>query len=441
MKKAYSSTPQCVLVTGARQIGKTHSIRKFGREAFKHFVEVNFVETPGAIQIFHNAQSVEEIISRLSAFTSQPLVENETLVFFDEVQKCPECVTQMKFLVEDGRFRYAMSGSLLGVELKGLRSAPVGYIDVKEMYPLDFEEFILALGVNQRIVDTLKACFDQRKAVDPVIHDRLMSLFYLYLVVGGMPAAVSRYVKTNNIQEVVAAQQAIINLYRLDISQYDPQSKLYLDEIFDLIPSELDAKNKRFILKNLNENFKFSRYKDSFLWMKNAGIALPTYNVEEPRVPLRLNEQRNLFKLFSSDVGLLCCQYANGIQLKMLSGEIDINFGAIFENVVAQELTAHGFSLYYFNSKKLGELDFVVEHGGVVLPIEVKSGKDYAKHKALSNVMNTPEYGIPEAVVLCNDNVHTAGAVVYLPVYMVMFLVAREEVPAMVFKPDLSGLE
>lgn len=436
----YKNTRQCLLLTGARQIGKTYSIRKFGKEHFKYFVEVNFIETPAAVQIFNDVQSVEDIITRLSAFVSVPLVPGDTFIFFDEVQKCPECVTQMKFLVDDRRFRYAMSGSLLGVDLKGLRSVPVGYVNTKEMYPLDFEEFILALGVNIGLIDKLRVCYESKTHVDPVVHERLMRLLYLYIVVGGMPAAVSKYIETNNIQDVVLMQQSILNLYHWDISQYDPDKKLYIDEIFDLIPSELDAKNKRFILKSLNENFKFSRYKDSFLWLKDAGVALPTYNVQAPTLPLKLNELRNLFKLFSNDVGLLCCQYANGIQLKMLSGECTLNYGAIFENFIAQELTAHGYDLYYYNSKKFGELDFVVEHTGHILPIEVKSGKDYTKHNALNNVLSNPEFELPEAIVLCNDNIRQDGIITYMPIYMSMFIKRKPQTSPLIYKPDLSGL-
>lgn len=436
----YETTRQCLLLTGARQIGKTYSIRKFGKENFRNFVEVNFIETPAAIEIFRDVQSVEDIITRLSAFVSVPLVPKETFIFFDEVQKCPECVTQMKFLVDDGRFRYAMSGSLLGVDLKGLRSVPVGYVNIKEMFPLDFEEFILALGVSSGLIDKLKTCYENKTPVDSVVHERLMRLLYLYIVVGGMPAAVSKYIETNNIQDVVLIQQSILNLYHWDISQYDPDKKLYIDEIFDLIPSELDAKNKRFILKSLNENFKFSRYKDSFLWLKEAGVALPTYNVQAPTLPLKLNELRNLFKLFSNDVGLLCCQYANGIQLKMLSGECNLNYGAIFENLIAQELTVHGYDLYYYNSKKFGELDFVVEHSGHILPIEVKSGKDYTKHNALNNVLSNPEFGLSEAIVLCNDNIRQDGIVTYLPIYMSMFIKRKDQTSPLIYKPDLSGL-
>lgn len=435
----FQSQNKALLITGARQTGKTFSIRQFARRNYSTFIEINFIESPSAKDIFFEARDAQEILFRLSAFVTQPLVPGKTLIFLDEVQECPEAVTQIKFLVDEGSYRYALSGSLLGVELKDLRSEPVGYLDVKEMFPLDFEEFCLALGMSRKLLDTLAGFFLHRQPIDPFVHERMMSLFRLYLIVGGMPAAVSKYLSTNNLQAVVAEQQAILRLYKRDIAKYDPQHKLYLDEIFELIPSELNAKNKRFILKRLNENMKFSRYEDSFLWLKDAGVALPTYNIEEPRLPLLLSKQRNLFKLFQNDVGLLACQYAGSIGLQILKGDSTINFGCIYENAVAQELHAHGFDLYYFNSKRQGELDFVAEYKAEVLPIEVKSGKDYARHNALSNILNTPDYHIHHAMVFCNDNISCRGAFTYYPIYMIMFL--QKEEPANVIYPfDMTGL-
>lgn len=325
------------------------------------------------------------------------------------------------------------------MELKNLRSAPVGYMAVKDMYPLDLEEFALALGINENVLDVLKKNFDEATAVDDFIHEKMMEVFRLYLIVGGMPAAVEKYLATNNLQDVMAEQQSIIRLYKQDIAKYDPNRKLYIGEIFDRIPAELDAKNKRFILKNLNENIKFSRYENSFLWLKDAGVALPVYNVEEPTVPLILASTRNLFKLFLSDIGLLASLYADGIQMRILNNEPSINFGSIYENAVAQELCAHGFTLYYYNNKRQGELDFVIEQNGAVLPLEVKSGKDYERHKALSNVMNSATYQIPKAYVLCNDNVKQVGKITYLPIYMLMFIKKAQPLPAH-YKIDLAGL-
>lgn len=327
----------------------------------------------------------------------------------------------------------------MGVELKDLRSEPVGYMGIKDMYPLDFEEFISCLGIREPIIASLCHAWESRTPVDNFIHNKLMELFRLYLVVGGMPAAVSKYTETNNLQEVMAIQQDIIRLYQRDIAQYDPKNKLNIEEIFRLIPPELNTKNKRFILKRLNEHAKYERYQNSFLWLKNAGVALPVYNVEEPKVPLLLSRSRNLFKLFQSDIGLLAAQYAEGIQLKIIKGDKSINFGSIFENAVAQELVAHGIVPYYYNNKKRGEIDFVIELNGEVLPIEVKSGKDYEIHRALSNLMDCDEYHLPEAIVLNNDNLKTDGKLVYAPIYMVMFIEKSHAAPDF-YQVDLSGL-
>ena len=435
----YKNNRNALLITGARQIGKTFSIREFGK-SFKAFVEINFVETPEAVEIFKGAKSSSDILLRLSALTTVPLIKGETLIFFDEVQKCPEIVTAIKFLVDEGSYRYILSGSLLGVELKDLRSEPVGYMGIKDMYPIDFEEFISYIGINENIISTLRQAWEQRIPVDQLIHTKMMELFRLYLIVGGMPAVVSKYLETNNLQEVIAIQQDIIRLYRRDIAQYDPNNKLYIEEIFNLIPPELNAKNKRFILKRLNENAKFERYQNSFLWLTNAGVALPVYNVEEPKTPLLLARSRNLFKLFQNDIGLLAAQYAEGIQLRIIKGDKDINYGSIYENAVAQEFAAHGITPYYYNNKKRGELDFVIELNGRVVPIEVKSGKDYEVHRALSNIMDCGEYDLPEAIILTNDNLQVVNKFIYAPIYMTMFIERNNDAPAF-YKIDLSGLQ
>lgn len=434
----YATNRNALLITGARQIGKTYSIREFGR-TFKSFIEINFLENPDAVALFKGAKNSSDILLRLSAITTKPLIKGETLIFFDEVQKCPDIVTAIKFLVDEGSYRYILSGSLLGVELNDLRSEPVGYMGVKDMYPMDFEEFISCVGINQQVIDSLRTAWQSRTPVDEFVHSKIMELFRLYLVVGGMPAAVSKYIETNNLQEVMAVQKDIIKLYKRDIAQYDSNNKLGIEEIFDLIPPELNAKNKRFILKRLNENAKFERYQNSFLWLKNAGVALPVYNIEEPKLPLLLSRSRNLFKLFQSDIGLLAAQYAEGIQLRIISGDKSINFGSVFENAVAQELVAHGIDVYYYNNKKRGELDFVIELAGKVLPIEVKSGKDYDVHRALTNIMDCSEYEIPESIIFNNDNINVRGKYIYAPIYMVMFIEKKNDAPTY-YKVDLSGL-
>lgn len=431
---------QALLITGARQIGKSFSIREYGKKNFKNFIEINFLKEKNAVEAFSSADDAESLLLRISAFTNKKLEKGKTLIFLDEVQVVPEIVTAIKFLVEEGSFRYVLSGSLLGIELKNIRSLPVGYMTIKEMFPLDIEEFFTACGVQKNIFDSLENCFKANQPVDPIVHNKMMELFRLYMVVGGMPAVVQTYINSNNIKNVVDEQKSILAMYREDISKYDVDNKLYIEDIFDLIPSELNSQNKRFILKKLNENIKFNRHENSFIWLREAGVAIPVYNVESPTLPFELAKLRNLFKLFSNDVGLLACQYADGIQLKILNNEKEINFGSVYENVVAQELKSHGFKLYYFNSKKQGEIDFLIKLDDKPIPLEVKSGKYYERHNALKNVINNDEYKIEKAFVLCNDNISVKEKIIYLPIYMTMFI-KEKEISNMIYKIDLSNLD
>ena len=436
LEKHYTMTNKALLLTGARQTGKTYAIRKYAKDHGLQLVEMNFVLQPETIDIPRGAVNVQELLLRISAYANHPLEPGKTLIFFDEIQAYQDIMTWVKALVEDGRYRYALSGSLLGLELN-VRSLPVGYMSEYQMFPLDFEEFIRNIGVTDEVLDSVRSAWDQRKPVDAYIHEKLMRLFNLYLIVGGMPAAVQQYVDTNDLQRVIQEQKAILAFYKKDIANYDPENKLYINDVFDLIPSELNAKNKRFILKRLNEHIKFSRHENSFVWLRDADMALPVYNVEEPRVPLKLNELRNLFKLFQNDVGLLASQYVNGIQLQILQGNVCINNGAIYENAVAQELHAHGWKLYYFNSKKQGEVDFLLENDSEIIPLEVKSGKDYQRHVALKNILSNEEYAIERAIVLCNENIKEDGNILYAPVYMTMFLHHHPAVTPLIYHPEL----
>lgn len=436
---------RALLVSGARQVGKTFLIRKVCKELFENVVEINFIEQPDAVSLLDKATDVKNIFLRLSAIADKPLTPGKTIIFFDEVQKCPEIVTAIKFLVDDGRFKYVLSGSTLGVELQDIRSVPVGYMYEYIMYPLDMQEFFKAIGINDNVVNELKNCFLNRVSVDEFIHKRMLGVVNLYLLVGGMPAVVQRYLDTNNIKSVYEEQIGILNMYKKDISQYDLENKLQIEDIFELIPSELNSKNKRFIIKNLNEKARFSKYESSFLWLKNAAVAIPTFNVDEPKMPLELSKQRNLFKLFLSDVGLLAAMYGGNIQTAVLSNAPSINFGSIYENLVAQELCAHGFSkdkhfLYYYNNKKIGEVDFIVEYDNRVVPVEVKSGKDYERHIALNNLLDIKDFDINEAYVFCSNNLFVKDKVVYYPIYMIAFF-EQVQVEDKVFKLDLSGLK
>lgn len=428
-----------LLIEGARQIGKTFSIRQFGKK-FKTYIEINFIEQPVAISLFKDLSNTKDLLARLSLFTKQKLIKRDTLIFFDEVQICPEVITYINFLVDEGSYNYILSGSLLGIEINDLRSVPVGYLTIKRMFPLTFREFALNLGLNSSILENLETSFKEKKPVDDFIHKKMMELFRVYLVVGGMPAAVNRYIETNNLNEVIDIQNQIVNLYKKDITQYDKNNKLAIAQIFELIAPQLNSQNKRFIIKDIKSGVKFDRYENSFLWLKDAGLALPVYNVETPKIPLKLSKSRSLFKLFMSDVGLLASEYSQGIQLKIISGDDKLNYGAIFENYIAQELTACEHDLYYYNNKKRGELDFLIEYDGEVLPIEVKSGKDYKVHRALSNIMDCGEFNLNRALIFNNSNLKVEGKLTYAPIYMAMFLKQEINDEDSIYKIDLSEL-
>lgn len=417
------SSDKALLIYGVRQAGKTFIVRECLKAAGCDYIEFNLIRQPEIVGILDGATSVDDLILKLSLYSDKRIVPGKTFFFFDEIQKYKEIVTKIKFLVDDKRFRYILSDSLLGVEIVNLKSAPVGYLQTINMYPLDFEEFLQIFNVGQPVLDILRKAFTSKTPVDEVIHGKIMEMFNLYLIIGGMPAAVEKYRTTGNIDDVMDEHRAIIEQYKLDFTQYEEENrKLIITHIYELIPAELNEKNKRFMIADIRKGLRYGRVEDSFTWLWKAGVALGVFNTTEPTVPLMLNEKSSLFKMFLSDVGLLTTIYGKACKLKIVSKEKDVNKGAVYENVVAQELHAHGYSLYYYNSKKKGELDFVVEHAGQVLPIEVKSGKDYEKHSALDNVMAAREYGIEEAYVFTNDNVKVDGKLTYFPIYMAMFL-------------------
>ena len=420
----HDTSRKALLLTGARQVGKTFSVRQFARTHYKTFVEFNFIKNEEAGTIFRNVSDEHDILLRLSALANVRLVPGKTLIFFDEVQACPEVITFIKFLVEEGSYRYILSGSLLGVELKNIRSVPVGYMKEAQMFPLDFEEFIRANGVGDDVIEHLREAWRDKRSPDPVIHEKMIRYHSLYLVTGGMPAVVQKYIDTNDLQQVFDEQRAIVQEYRRDVTQYDERLKMRLRHVYSLIPSELNKHNKRFYLKNLSDQQRFERAEADFIWLKEAGVAIPVYNVDEPRIPLELARKANLFKLFMNDVGLLCSLYSDGIQLKLLNGETEINSGAVYENYVAQELVAHGFeTVYYYNSKKRGEVDFLVELNGRVLPIEAKSGRNHTAHAALDNLMVEESFDIPEALVFSKSGqVTTSDRITHVPIYFLMFL-------------------
>ena len=307
------------LITGARQIGKTYLIRQCLKESGIPYIELNFIEQPELVELFQGAKDVKEILMRLSLVVKEPLKKGKTILFLDEIQEFKDIVTRIKFLVEEGSFRYIMSGSLLGVELNDLRSAPVGYMRIYDMYPLDFKEFAQAAGVHDGTFEQLYTHFKERTPVDEFVHAKMLDVFYLYLIIGGMPEAVSTYIETNDLAQVAQVHNKIIRLYKKDFSKYEHRYKLKLQEIYDAMPGQLDQKNKRFQLNSLGKGISYDRVANDFLWLKDAGVAIPVYNISEPKSPLIISENRNLFKLFFSDVGLLTSCYSNQVKVAILN--------------------------------------------------------------------------------------------------------------------------
>lgn len=431
---------KALLVTGARQIGKTWLIRdEIEKSGYTKF-EINFIDQPDMVHYLDAEMSADEFLVKLRMIMPEDCKPHETIVFFDEIQKCPEIVTKIKFLVDEGSFKYVMSGSLLGVELKGIASAPVGYLSVLRMYPMDFEEFMIANLVSKATLEMLKDKFETVRPVDEFIHQKLLALFFVYLIVGGMPDAVKTYTATKDIREVDKVQRDIVTQYKEDFSQYESEDKkLKLISIYDIIPAELNKQNKKFVFTMLDKELKFDRYENSFLWLKDAGVALPVYNVEAPVIPLLASKSSNVFRLFSSDIGLLTSAYPAATKIELINKNGEVNNGAHFENAVAQQLLCNGFELYFCKKKNIGELDFLIEMDGKVVPIEVKSGKAYRTHKALDHFMNVSDYHIEKAYVFSTGNVEEDGKVTYLPIYM-CYLVKEQSIGQLIVDLDMEGL-
>ena len=418
------SSNKALLVKGARQVGKSYLVNAFANDSFEHVVTFDLIADTSVRDSFSAARSADDLLMRMTIAATEPMIAGKTVIVIDEVQQCPNVMTFIKYLVQREDFHYILTGSLLGVTLESIDSLPIGYIEQIQMYPLDFEEFCWANGVAPSVFDMLKDCLQQEKELPDYLYDRLLSLFHQYVVVGGMPDAVKAFLATRNIDEVRKIHRDLHSLYRDDIAKYaPPELRLVIRDIYDLIPSEIGSKNRRFKLSSIEGVRRFSQVTDHFLWLSEAGVALPVYNVSAPIPPLLVGEQRNLFKLFYLDTGMLMSSYPKKVAQEVFDGapegSFGMNMGAAFEGFVAQELKAHGFKLRYFTSKKVGELDFVEETlAGDILAIEVKSGKRYRSHAALNNALATKGYGIDYALVLAESNIFRDGDVLYLPIFM-----------------------
>ena len=438
-----------LLIKGARQVGKTYSINKFIDSNFKHKIVIDFAQRMDLVDAFAQIKNYEQVLIRLSAIDGPNLVPKETVIFFDEIQvlykrreelakknmldeTSQDLITAIKPLVIEGSYRYILSGSLLGVTLNNVVLNPTGYLDIKQMYPLDFEEYLLAKRVGENVIDYLRKCFLEKESVDEEIHKIILNHFKEYVLIGGMPQAVSDFINTKNVFTVEQTQTQIIDQYTIDITKYidEEVKKLRVREIYKAIPSELNSKNKRFMSSHILTKSELNRLNliDEYLWLTNAGIAIPVFNVSAIEPPLAISVERKTLKLFINDIGLLDTMLlATGIRERILNNDKVINYGAPYENVCAQELLAHGFNekLYYYNSKKHGEIDFVIEYNNEVLPIEIKSGKadeaNVYNHSALNNALRI--YDIKEAYVFGETNYFKENDRIHqFPIYMISFI-------------------
>ena len=411
-----------MLINGARQVGKTTSVRLFAQKNYKHFVEVNFSRTPSAKSAFDGTLDTRTIVLALSALGFGPFVEGETLVFFDEIQECPNARTAIKFLVEEGRFDFIESGSLLGINYKDIPSYPVGFEEELRVFPLDFEEFLWARGVDASVIDLLRECYAEMRPVPDAIHERVMQMWREHLVVGGMPDVVRAFVSQNDFGRVVRAQRSIMSTYRADIAKYADRDRLIVRQILDAIPAELGKEDKRFVLANLEKGASRRKYENPTQWLVDAGLAYYSFNSRAFELPFEATENRSLYKLYLVDTGLLCSMLLKNMQLQVMNGEIGINQGALVENQVACDLSAKGIQLHYYDHKSRQELDFVYRDNDRIDVIEVKSGSRYRNHASLDTAMRNFPDRIGRSVVLGPCNVERRDGVDYLPLYMAMFL-------------------
>lgn len=421
-------TNKILLVNGARQIGKSYLIRYVGQKLFSHFVEINLKEDKEGDQVFADVHTTQDLYIRLSNYYSEPLGDKmDTLVFLDEIQSYPHLMTMLKFLNQESRYRFIASGSQLGVALSETPSVPLGSVTIEQMYPLDFEEFLWATGISKEWIENIRGLFLQEKPLDERTHQLLLKRFQYYLLVGGLPEAINNYLADRNMARVRQTHRDIHNLYRIDASQYDKEHKLKIRNIYDLIPSNLENKKKRIVYKNIEgkKGKTFSDYADEFEYLTNSGVALEVTAISNPRFPLVESEQKRLVKLYLNDVGLLT-HLLYGLNVNAVLQDIkSINLGTVYESVIAQELSAHGFKLYYYDNKKKGEVDFLIDDQEDLkaLPLEIKSGKDYTEHSALTKFLETPDYGINRAIVFSNEReIFMKKGVTYLPIYYCMFL-------------------
>lgn len=422
-----SNPNKTLVINGARQIGKSYIIRHVGNKLFENYIEINLLEDFLGNKNFENVSTVKDFYLQVSIIAGNKMKDkSNTLIFLDEIQTYPKLLTLLKFLNIDNKFTYIASGSLLGITLANTSSIPMGSISIIQMYPLDFEEFLIANNVSEYFLNELKEKFLHNESLDEQTHNMMMDFFKKYLLIGGLPEAINTYLNEYNIVSVRNIQTEIHSFYSADASKYDYENKLKIKRIYEMIPSTLENKKKRLIIKDI-ENIKgktYSNYQKEFDYLINAGIALDVKAISIPTFPLLESSGKNLIKLYLNDVGILTnILYKTNINA-ILNNEKSINLGSVYESVVASELKAHGHKLFYYDNKNNGEVDYLIDDYNSLsaIPIEIKSGKDYTIHSALNRFISNVDYNIKKAYVLSNNKeVSIKNKITYLPIYYIMF--------------------
>lgn len=421
---------ECLLIKGARQIGKTYLVEQFGKNEYESFIGINFLKQPESKAIFAGDLSSENIYKRISAFIPNvKLVEGKTLIFLDEIQKCANARTALKFLAVDRRFDVIASGSLLGLhygqdaddEVEEVSSIPVGYERQIMMYSLDFEEFLWAYGYDAEAIDYLKGFFTRKEKVPCEINKKFENLVKEYIVVGGMPEVVVEFMKNKDFDVVQQTQDKILLDYMDDIASHAKSAeKVKVKACYDSIPRQLAKENKKFKYSEVERKSTARKYEDSVHWLHDSNLVYICYNITEPYLPLMANERENEFKLYVNDTGLLCAMYGFNTKLAVLNGTLKGNAkGGIYENLIAETLIKNGYTLHYYKkSDSTLEIEFLIEKNGEVLPVEVKSGN--TQTASLNGFMREIKPSV--AYKLIDGNVGFADGKFTVPHYMALFI-------------------
>lgn len=412
-----------LILRGLRQCGKTYIVRDFAKKNYTYSAYINFALEPDKCKAFEGDKSVDTIIMNLSAMIPGAVfVNGKTCIILDEIQECMAARTALKAFCEDGRFDVIATGSLLGVKgynSKGAaNSIPVGYETIIDMYPLDFEEFLWANEVDSKIIDLLRNCLNEEKPVPEAIHAVMMSLLHRYVVTGGLPAVVDTFVKTKDIGQVYNLQRTILDEYKDDMVKYaDPKDRACIRECFESIPKQLAKENKKFQYSVVRKGGRASQFLGSLQWLEDASVIKRCYNTSTPELPLDGNAIEDVFKVYTTDIGLFVAMLDFGTQADILQGNLYGYKGAIFENLMADFLSKLGRKLYYYHKDSGLEIDFLLRHESECILLEIKANT--GKGKSISTVLKHPEiYHIRSAVKLGNYNVGRDGQILTLPMYM-----------------------